>query len=288
MALITVNNLCKTYPKFFLDNVSFTLDQGYIMGFIGRNGAGKTTTLKAMMGLIHSDSGEVVFDGIRFKDNENACKQQIGFVLGGVDYYPKKKLRTITDVTKRFYPGWDDEVYYSLLKRFDLDQEKRIDQLSQGMRVKYSLALALSHHAKMLILDEPTSGLDPVSRDDLLDLFQQLIEDGDKSILFSTHITADLERCADYITYIRDGKILFSEDRETFLGRYLDVSGKADQLTPELESQLIGVRRHRFGFEGLIPTEANLDLSQLSTSKATLDSIMIHLERGYANEKSSL
>ncbi|MGD9887468.1 MAG: ATP-binding cassette domain-containing protein, partial [Bacilli bacterium] len=130
MAKLSVNKLCKTYPKFHLNNVSFTLETGFIMGFIGRNGAGKTTTLKSMMGLVHPDSGEVYINNLDFMQNEFACKQKIGFVLGGVDYYPKKKLKTITDVTKRFYDSWDEQAYQGYLKRFDLDPEKRIDELS--------------------------------------------------------------------------------------------------------------------------------------------------------------
>lgn len=279
MAQLFVNNLCKTYPKFHLNNVSFTLETGFIMGFIGRNGAGKTTTLKSMMGLVHPDSGEVYINNLDFVQNEFACKQKIGFVLGGVDYYPKKKLKTITDVTKRFYESWDEQAYQGYLNRFDLDPEKRIDELSAGMRVKYALALALSHHAELLILDEPTSGLDPVSRDDLLDLFQELIQDGNKSILFSTHITSDLDRCADYITYIKNGNILFSEERDTFLNRYQIISGKQDQLNPNLEKDLVGLRKHHFGFEAMIPSNVEIDLSAFELSKPNLEAIMIHLER---------
>jgi ABC-2 type transport system ATP-binding protein len=277
--MLTVKNLCKTYPKFHLNNVSFTLEKGFIMGFIGRNGAGKTTTLKSMMGLVHSDSGEVYVNNLDFQKNEFACKQQIGFVLGGVDYFPKKKIKTITDVTKRFYKHWDEEAYQGYLKRFEIDQDKRIDELSAGMRVKYSLALAMSHDAELLILDEPTSGLDPVSRDDLLDLFQELIQNGDKSILFSTHITSDLERCADYITYIKDGNILFTEEKETFLNRYNIISGKQDQLSSDLEKHLIGLRKHRFGFEAMIPSEMEMDFSAFEISKPNLETIMVHLER---------
>ena len=279
MAQLFVNNLCKTYPKFHLNNVSFTLETGFIMGFIGRNGAGKTTTLKSMMGLVHPDSGEVYINNLDFVQNEFACKQKIGFVLGGVDYYPKKKLKTITDVTKRFYESWDEQAYQGYLNRFDLDPEKRIDELSAGMRVKYALALALSHHAELLILDEPTSGLDPVSRDDLLDLFQELIQDGNKSILFSTHITSDLDRCADYITYIKNGNILFSEERDTFLNRYQIICGKQDQLNPNLEKDLVGLRKHHFGFEAMIPSNVEIDLSAFELSKPNLEAIMIHLER---------
>ncbi|MDD3106265.1 MAG: ABC transporter ATP-binding protein [Bacilli bacterium] len=279
MPILSVNNLNKTYPKFHLNNVSFTLEKGFIMGFIGRNGAGKTTTLKSMMGLVHPDSGEVFVNNLDFSHNEFQCKQQIGFVLGGVDYFPKKKIKTITNVTKRFYKQWDEEAYLGYLKRFELDPEKKIDELSAGMKVKYSLALALSHHAELLILDEPTSGLDPVSRDDLLDLFQELIQDGEKSILFSTHITSDLERCADYITYIKDGNILFSEERDKFLERYIEISGKLEQLSPKLEKELIGLRKHRFGFEAMIPSNLEINLSSFETSKPNLETIMVHLER---------
>ena len=197
MPILEIKDLSKKYEKFELKNVSFTMEEGYIMGFIGRNGAGKTTTLKTMLNLVHADSGSVSVFGT---SNEYEIKQKIGFMFGGISYYPKKRLRTITSVTKQFYDGWDDNIYQDYLRRFKLDDNKRVDELSDGMKVKYALALALSHNAKLLILDEPTSGLDPVSRDDLLELFQELIEDGQRSILFSTHITSDLEKCADYIT----------------------------------------------------------------------------------------
>ena len=205
MEILSIQNLSKHYEKFTLKDVSFSLEKGYIIGFIGRNGAGKTTTLKSMMRLVHPDGGKVTVFGLDFAENELACKQKIGFMLGGVDYYPKKKLRTIAEVTSCFYTEWDNAEYERRLAAFELDPEKKVDELSAGMRVKFSLALALSHHAQLLILDEPTSGLDPVSRDELLLLFQDLIEDGEHSILFSTHIISDLEKCADFITYIKDG-----------------------------------------------------------------------------------
>lgn len=279
MDMLSVRNLSKSYEKFTLRNVSFTLEKGYIMGFIGRNGAGKTTTLKSMLGLVHPDDGEVTILGERFKENEFACKQKIGLVLGGVDYYPKKKLKTISDVTKRFYSEWDEAEYQRCLKRFELDPEKKIDELSAGMRVKYSLALALSHNARLLILDEPTSGLDPVSRDDLLGLFQELIEDGEHSILFSTHITSDLEKCADFITYIKDGEILSSTDKETFLDTYRLVRGTEEQLSGEFAGKLIGCRKHKFGFEGLLRAVDLPAPEGTEVSSADLESIMVHIER---------
>lgn len=279
MEMLSVRNLCKKYNTFTLLDVSFSLEKGYIMGFIGRNGAGKTTTLKSMLGLVHPDSGNVAVLGEDFAENEFDCKQKIGLVLGGVDYYPKKKLKVITDVTKRFYSEWDDREYERCLKRFDLDPGKRIDELSAGMRVKYSLALALSHHARLLILDEPTSGLDPVSRDDLLELFQEIIEDGEHSILFSTHITSDLEKCADFITYIKDGEILASTDKDSFLDSYRIVKGTLEQLSEALSQKLLGCRKHKFGFDGLIRKTGLSAAAGMEISPADLESIMIHIER---------
>jgi ABC-2 type transport system ATP-binding protein len=279
MEILSVQNLSKHYEKFTLKNVSFSLDKGYIMGFIGRNGAGKTTTLKSMMRLVHPDGGKVTVFGMDFAENELACKQRIGFMLGGVDYYPKKKLRTIAEVTSRFYSEWDNAEYQRRLAAFELDPEKKIDELSAGMRVKFSLALALSHHAQLLILDEPTSGLDPVSRDELLLLFQDLIEDGEHSILFSTHIISDLEKCADFITYIKDGEIIAKSDKDSFLDAYRMVSGTTAQLNGSLSKKIIGLREHKFGFEGLI-RKADIALaSGVEVAPADLENIMIHIER---------
>lgn len=288
MQAIKITGLCKQYEKFRLNNVSMSLDYGYIMGFIGRNGAGKTTTLKSMLNLVHADGGEVEICGKNFRENEFECKQKIGLVLGGVDYYPKSKLKSITKVTKRFFSEWDESEYERCIKRFELDEDKRVDQLSAGMRVKYSLALALSHNAQLLILDEPTSGLDPVSRDDLLELFQELIEDGKHSILFSTHITSDLEKCADFITYIKDGEILDSCEKDDFIGKYRLVKGTKDQLTPAINNVLIGSREHKYGFEALIKSE-NASIAQgLEMSVPDLETIMVHIERKDKNEESAL
>jgi ABC-2 type transport system ATP-binding protein len=279
MEILNVRDLCKHYPKFDLGNVSFSLEEGYIMGFIGRNGAGKTTTLKSMLRLVHPDSGQVEMFGKDFARNEFECKQQIGFVLGGVDYYPRKKLGVIADVTRRFYPEWDDREYQRSIERFELDPEKKINELSAGMRVKFSLALALSHHARLLLLDEPTSGLDPVSRDELLLLFQDLIEDGEHSILFSTHIISDLEKCADFVTYIKDGQILTSIEKDQFMETYREVTGRTDQLTEAFSQKVIGLRKHDFGFEGLIKKTDLPAPAGVEVTPASMESIMIHIER---------
>ena len=275
MEMLKVSNLCKKYEKFYLDHVSFSLDEGYIMGFIGSNGAGKTTTLKGILNLIHTDNGEVSVLGKPFSENELEFKQDIAFMTGGCDYYLKKKVKTVADTVSRFYRNWDDNGYEKLLKRFEIDPDKKIAELSQGMRVKFSLSLALSHKARLIILDEPTSGLDPVARDDMLELFQELIEDGNRSILFSTHITSDLEKCADYITYINNGRIIESSSKDELLDSYRIVNGSEEELS-RIESELVSFKRNSFGFLGLIKTDRLDSYPDFNSEEPSLDDIMIY------------
>lgn len=286
MKILQVQELRKKYPSFLLDNVSFDVEEGCIMGFIGRNGAGKTTTIKTILNLSHADGGKVLFEGKDLWANETACKAEIGLVLGEFSFYKRKKLGAIANVTKRFYPNWDEPLYLDLLKRFSLDPEKKVTELSQGMRVKFALALALSHHAKLLILDEPTSGLDPVSRDELLEIFRTIIEDGEHSILFSTHIISDLEKCADYITYIKGGKILCSTDTDTFKDGYRLVSGEAEQLE-QYRDRLVGYRAHAFGFTGLMTRENAEHAEALKIAPADMESIMIYTEKEDGHESAA-
>lgn len=217
MDMLRVEGLTKHYPAFTLDGISFSVQAGRIMGLIGKNGAGKSTTLKSILRLVHPDAGEIKMFGENYAEHEAACKQSLGVVLGGADYFSHKKLRQITDVTRRFYQHWDTEAYNRYLEMFSLDENKRVKELSTGMKVKYAIALALSHDAKLLIFDEPTSGLDPVARADLLELFRALVKNGERSILYSTHITSDLERCADDITYIKEGKLVCSAEKAAFI-----------------------------------------------------------------------
>lgn len=285
MAILEVKGLCKSYEKFSLSDVGFSLEPGYIMGFVGRNGAGKTTTIKTMLNLVRADSGEVRIFGKDMRTHESEIKQSIGVVFGRFDYYRRHRLAQIAQVMKPFYADWDDEVFASLARRFELDLGKRVCELSEGMKVKFSLALALSHKAKLLILDEPTSGLDPVSRDELLELFQRIIEPGDVSMLFSSHITSDLDKCADYITYIKDGRIVESTTRDELLDSYRIVSGTQAQLTHELRTQLIGSKSGAYGFSGLVRSDSVLP-DGLSVERADLESIMIYHERKNSNEST--
>ena len=215
MDTVTVKDLCKTYPSFRLKDVSFGLEKGKITGFIGRNGAGKTTTIKSMLNLIHTDSGEISYFGLPLSENESDIKQRVGYSSGSINWYPRKTLKELTDITRSFYTNWDDAAYRRYLELFGLDESKKPVEMSEGMKVKCNLLLALSHRAEVLILDEPTSGLDPFSRDELLELFMTLKSHG-VTILFSTHITSDLEKCADNIIYISRGEIFACCEKDTF------------------------------------------------------------------------
>lgn len=284
--VLSVENLGKSYGSFALKDVSFSLQRGRIMGFIGRNGAGKTTTLKSLLNFVHPDNGRISFFQKDFLKNEREIKKQIGYVSGGISYYTKKKLKTITAVTSSFYSTWDKDVYRHYLTMFSLDENKTPSQLSEGMKVKYALTLALSHGAKLLILDEPTSGLDPVSRDEILDIFLTLSKNG-ISILFSTHITSDLDKCADDITYIKKGSIIASCPISDFIGQYSVVMLDSESLAAEYKNVLVGLKQAKNGYTALIK---NTDASAIPFSKspANLEDIMIHMERGDSYENAIL
>ena len=277
MSILNVNGLSKAYPSFKLKDVSFSLEPGKITGFIGRNGAGKSTTLNSLLNFVHPDSGDIRFFGLPFSEHELEIKQRIGFVSSGINYYSKKKLKKITAVTRCFYNNWDDAAYRKYLSLFALDENKTPSELSAGMKVKYALALAMSHNAELLILDEPTSGLDPVSRDELLDNFMTLCDEG-KTILFSTHITSDLDNCADSIIYIKEGRIIAEKPIKDFVGGYREIEFTEGQLSPELEALTIGKRRIRDGFTALINASDTAKFN-VQYKDADLESCMVHLDK---------
>lgn len=236
MALCEIRKISKTYPAFALSDVSFTLTAGRITGFIGRNGAGKTTAIKSALGFVHPDCGEISYFGLPFFENEREIKQRIGFSTGAANYYPKKKIRQIAAVTKTFYPNWDEAAYRKYLALFALDENKMPCELSEGMKVKFNLLLALSHRAEIFILDEPTSGLDPFSRDELLELFITLKNRG-VAILFSTHITSDIEKCTDDVLYIRKGRLIANCTREAFCEQHCQNGEPLEEAILRLEKQ---------------------------------------------------
>ena len=236
MNVVELDNVCKTYPSFKLNNISFSLESGKITGFIGRNGAGKTTTIKSMLNLVHIDSGNVCYFGLPLSGHETEIKQRIGYSTGTVSWYPRKTIRQIIDVTKTFYTNWDEDTCRRYMDLFNLDENKKPIELSDGMKVKCNLMFALSHGAEVLILDEPTSGLDPFSRDELLDVFITLKEHG-VTILFSTHITSDLEKCADNIVYISNGEIKADCARSDFMKEHGNLGETLEEIFLRMERE---------------------------------------------------
>lgn len=237
MSILNVNGLSKKYPSFQLSDVSFSLEAGRIVGFAGRNGAGKTTTIKSMLNLIHPDAGEITYFDMPLNGHEAEIKQRVGYSTGTVSWYPRKKLKEIVSVTKNFYPNWDEDAFRKYMQLFSLDENKTPLELSEGMKVKFNLLLALSHKAEILILDEPTSGLDPFSRDELLDIFMGLRVEG-VAVFFSTHIISDLEKCADDIIYISHGKIQAAMPQDDFRSAY-SLSGETlEQTILRLEKEV--------------------------------------------------
>lgn len=290
--MLKVTGLCKEYPSFSLKNVSFEVPDGCITGFIGRNGAGKTTTLKSVMRTVIPSGGKVEINGLDMRENETELKKRISFTTGTFNYYKFKKLKTIASSYAGFYDDFDFNVFNSYAEKFELNLNKRVNELSAGMSVKFSLALALSHGAEIFIFDEPTSGLDPVAREEILDLFTEIVSDGKKSILFSTHITEDLEKCADYVLYIRKGEIIFDKQKDELLDGHALIKGGLDDLNEQLEQAAISIKTNSFGFSGLIERSAlellceeNLLSANIVTEKPTLDDVTVFYERAGGNKQ---
>ena len=273
-APLSVRGLKKEYPGFRLGDISFDLREGMITGFIGRNGAGKTTTINAILNFIRPDGGRVTFRGADLNGDAGAVREKIGFVSAGMTYHTRKKLKTITDVTRSFYPDWDGAAYERAMSAFGLSGDKTPAELSNGMKIKYALALALSHGAELFILDEPTSGLDPVSREELTEIFLKLKDEG-KTILFSTHITSDLEKCADRILFIRRGRLKADAALTDFRAgwRIAEVTGP---VLPEMNDASAGICRTREGSTVLLPLKA---AAEFTCREASLEEIMVHLEK---------
>lgn len=286
--ILSIEGLNKTYPSFKLKDVSFAVKPGTIMGFIGRNGAGKTTTLKAIMNIIHYDSGTIEAFGTDMKENELENKQRIGFALSELNYYPNKTIRQLMKSTKRFFKDFDENRFEEACKLFNLSQNKKLEELSSGMKVKYSVAVALSHHAELLILDEPTSGLDPVSRDEILDIFRKIVKDGNRSILFSTHITSDLDKCASDITYIHEGEILYTGKKDSFVDSYRFVVDKSKNH--DYEKEYVSFKELDDHIEGLVKKDKEKFFVDkgVEVKEPDLEQIMIYLERRDKDESFAL
>jgi ABC-2 type transport system ATP-binding protein len=278
--ILEINGVTKEFEGFKLDNISFGLEKGYIMGFIGPNGAGKTTTIRLIMNLLKKDSGDIKIFGMDNSKDEVEIKDRIGFVYEESYFYEHLTVKKMKDIIAPFYSRWDDGKFDEYCSVFGLLPNKKIRDLSKGTKMKFSLAVALSHNAELLILDEPTSGLDPVFRDKLMDILREEIQDENKSILFSTHITSDLEKIADYITFINNGRIVFSDQKDVLLENYKIIKGDSGILTGEIRNELLGIKENRYGFEALCNVEKQSVFSQFEivTEKPTLEQMMVYMQ----------
>lgn len=279
---IRVSNLCKDYGSFQLKEISFTLQQGCMMGLIGENGAGKSTTLKLLLNLIKRDSGEISLLGLDPEKEERKIKEQIGVVFDENFFHDVLRAKDIPSIMRPIYSNWDDRLYASLCTRFQLSSEKKIREYSRGMKMKLAIAAAMAHHPRLLLLDEATSGLDPVVRNEMLDLFQEFIQDERNSILLSTHITSDLERVADYITFLHQGRVLMSESKDELLLSHRVLRCGAERFAFIDQSRVIGLRKSGVGVEALVkpdPTRPH-DYDGCVLDPATLEDIMLFSIKG--------
>lgn len=277
---LEIQNVKKRFPNFTLDDISFSLPKGYIMGLIGSNGAGKTTTIKLILNMLEKDNGYIKVFGLDSIEQERQLKQNVGVVFDSNPFVNEWTVAETEKAISPFYSTWKHNVFSDMLERFHLSPKAKVGNLSRGMQMKLMLACAFSHDAKLLILDEPTSGLDPLARDELLEMLQEYIKDGDKSVLFSTHITTDLQRVADYITLLANGKLIFTGSMDDLLQKYRIIKGTPNELTSELSKNIIGLRKTNIGFEGLIDASTARQYKGYISDIPTIDEVVIYISKG--------
>jgi len=275
---IEVRGLCKDYGAFGLKDVSFSVPQGYIMGFVGPNGAGKTTTIRLILKIIRADSGTVKVLG---RQGDEMDVSGIGVVTDAPMYVDDWTADDVGRALKPFYRSWDSAVYARTLREFGLDGGKKVRELSRGMKTRLQIAAALAHSPRLLILDEPTSGLDPAARDEICDLLRSFVERDGNSVFYSTHITSDLEKTADYITFLLGGRVVYTGAKDELLEKYVRVSGGPGELDSEQKRRIIGYREYPHGFEGMAETAGLGKLPRSLLAEAvSLDEIIIFMNKG--------
>ncbi|MCO7126801.1 ABC transporter ATP-binding protein [Sporolactobacillus shoreicorticis] len=285
--ILELRHVNKAFKGFALKDISFSLKRGFIMGFIGPNGAGKSTTIRCLMDLIHPDSGEVWLFGQKYTGDNTVLKQKIGFVYDQDVFFQELTAEKNKQVIAPFYERWDDTLFYRYVKEFQVPLNKKMKTLSKGTKMKFALAVALSHHAELIIMDEPTSGLDPVFRRELLDVLFDVIQDENKAIFFSTHITTDLEKIADYITFLLDGKILFSKEREELSETFRIVKGSRSLITTIKQADPIVYKETSLGFEAFMFTDQTEKLDKkiaFHIERPNLEEIMYYLVKSKKTE----
>ncbi len=281
--IIEVKNISKTLEDFQLKNISFDFKKGFIMGLIGPNGAGKSTLIRCLMDLMKINSGEIKLFGMTHLENTKDIKDKIGFVYDESYFYEDLTLERNKRIIAPFYRNWDEQAFYNYIEKFSLPLKKKVKHLSKGMKMKFAIAIALSHHPELIILDEPTSGLDPIFRRELLDILQEFIQDENKSIFYSTHITTDLEQIADYITFIHDGKLIFSEETDMILENYKLIRGPKELVDQISSSHIVGIKQTEMGFEAIMKDFKTTDLKlteKLILLQPTLEDVMYFTVKG--------
>lgn len=284
--ILEIQGLNKSYEGFSLKNVSFALPRGYIMGFVGQNGSGKTTTIRSILNMAKIDSGKISVFGLDSITDTIAIKERLGVVFDSLYLAEHLNVRQIEKQLKPFYKDWDSKEYARRIEQFELPDKKRVGDFSKGMKMKLMIAIALSHNAELMILDEPTSGLDPVARDELLDILAEYIENENRGVLFSTHITADVERIADYVTILHSGQVWYSGTKDDLTEKYVVLKGDEKDLSAEVKAKTIGFHGYRNGFEALLPKECVPMLPDtLEYEKASIDEILVYIAKEEKNER---
>lgn len=276
MNALEIKNLNKTFNGFSIKDINLELPKGYILGYVGQNGAGKTSTIKLIMNQLKKDSGEIKVFGKEYSEDESKYKDMIGFI-GDECYFPTCfTLKDIINTLKDFYSSFNEVKFKEYVDKWKLPYKKKIKGFSKGMKVKLAFASILSRETKLLLLDEPTSGLDPVIRNEILEILKNYIDDGERSVLFSTHITSDLEKITDYLFFINNGKKVFYDTTENVLENHLLVKGGLEELTTELKEKLIGYKSFNFGFEGLVHLKNRQYINKsLLLEKPSMDEIIV-------------
>ncbi|MFI3209048.1 MAG: ABC transporter ATP-binding protein [Eubacteriales bacterium] len=278
--ILEVKNLTKKYKEFTLDSVNLSIPEGCIMGFIGANGAGKSTTIKSILNIIIPDSGEITVFGENDLSKNHALKEHIGVVMDQSTFPETLTSKQINQIMKCSYRTWNEEKFFELMKKFRISDKKKVKEYSRGMTMKLSIAVALSHDSKLLILDEATSGLDPIIRDEILDIFLDFIQDETKSVLISSHILSDLEKVCDYITFIHDGRIVLSEEKDVLLDSYCVVKCDSKELSKVDSEHVKGIRHGTFGEEALVLRDGAKVIQEGCVEPATLEDIMLYMVKG--------
>ena len=275
---IEIKGITKKYDGFTLENVSFDVPKGSIMGFIGQNGAGKSTTIRSLLNIIPVDNGEIKILGLDHIKDEKEIKERIAVVFDELPFHDVFNAKDMSRIFEGIYPKWNRNEYMRYLDRFQLPRKKKIGEFSKGMKMKLQIACALSHEAELLVMDEPTSGLDPVVRDEILRIFMEYLEDGERSILMSSHITSDLEKIADSITYIDRGKILLSGYKDEILENHGVIKCSKEQLAEIDPADIVSARVNAFGAEVMVSDreKASYKYNGLMLDPTSLEEIMLY------------